>query len=156
MSNIETFQGLIRQVTDFIGAQALDKALEEKLSQQFPYDGEVCQRIVETCRTAAQEGWMCQYEGGGVRYGRVIKPTADLNGFSVDVVDMEDLAGPHHSHPNGEIDLIMPISGDARFDGHSQGWLVYGPETAHSPTVTQGRAMVLYLLPEGKIEFNKN
>ena len=156
MSNIETFQGLIRQVTDFIGTQALDESLQEKLNQQFPYDGEVCQRIVETCKTAAQEGWMCQYEAGGVRYGRVIKPAVDLQGYSVDVVDMADVAGAHHSHPNGEIDLIMPISDDARFDGHSRGWLVYGPNTAHSPTVTQGRAMVLYLLPEGKIEFTKN
>lgn len=156
MSNIETFQGLIRQVTDFIGTQPLDKSLQEKLNQQFPYDGEVCQRIVETCNTGVKEGWMCQYEGGGVRYGRVIKPAAELRNYSVDVVDMEDLAGPHHRHPNGEIDLIMPISGDARFDGQSRGWLVYGPDSAHSPTVTQGRALVLYLLPEGKIEFTKH
>jgi len=155
MSNIETFQGLIRQVTDFIGDQPLDKALQEKLNQQFPFDGETCQRIAQICETGAQDGWMCQYEAGGVRYGRVIKPAADLNNYSVDVVDMEDIAGPHHSHPNGEIDLIMPISDDARFDGHSRGWLVYGPNTAHSPTVTQGRARVLYLLPEGKIEFTR-
>ncbi|HLU19669.1 MAG TPA: DUF4863 family protein [Pusillimonas sp.] len=155
MSNIETFQGLIRQVTDFIGAKALDKSLQDQLNQQFPYEGETCQRIVEICKSAAQQGWMCQYEAGGVRYGRVIKPHADMHGYSVDVVDMEDLAGPHHRHPNGEIDLIMPISQDALFDGHPQGWLVYGPDTAHSPTVTQGRAMVLYLLPEGKIEFTR-
>jgi len=155
MSNIETFQGLVRQVTDFIGAQPLDKDLQQKLNQQFPYDGELCQSIVETCKKAAQDGWMCQYEGGGVRYGRVIKPAAELNNYSVDVVDMEDIAGPHHRHPNGEIDLIMPISDDARFDGHSRGWLVYGPDSAHSPTVTQGRALVLYLLPEGKIEFTR-
>ena len=155
MSNIETFQGLIRQVTDFIGAQALDKSLQENLNQQFPYEGEVCQRIVETCKTAEQEGWMCQYEGGGIRYGRVIKPAAELHNYSVDVVDMQDIAGPHHRHPNGEIDLIMPISDDARFANQPQGWLVYGPDSAHSPTVTQGRALVLYLLPEGKIEFTK-
>src|SRR5690606_353456 len=155
MSNIETFQGLIRQVTDFIGAKALDKSLQDQLNQQFPYEGETCQRIVEICKSAAQQGWMCQYEAGGVRYGRVIKPHAYMHGYSVDVVDMEDLAGPHHRHPNGEIDLIMPISQDALFDGHPQGWLVYGPDTAHSPTVTQGRAMVLYLLPEGKIEFTR-
>ncbi|NYT67762.1 DUF4863 family protein [Pusillimonas noertemannii] len=155
MSNIETFQGLIRQVTDFIGSQSLDKALQEKLNQQFPYNGEACQRIVETCRSGVEEGWMCQYEGGGVRYGRVIKPSAELHGYSVDVVDMNDLAGPHHRHPNGEIDLIMPISPEARFDGQPGGWLVYGPDSAHSPTVTQGRALVLYLLPEGKIEFTR-
>ena len=157
MSNIETFQGLIRQVTDFIGDQPLDKALQQKLNEQFPYDGDVCQRIVETCRTGAQEGWMCQYEAGGLRYGRVIKPAAELHNYSVDVVDMENIAGPHHRHPNGEIDLIMPLptSQDARFDGQPGGWLVYGPDSAHSPTVTQGRALVLYLLPEGKIEFTR-
>jgi hypothetical protein len=33
----------------------------------------------------------------------VFKPDDELQGFSVDVVDMNDCAGPHHSHPNGEI-----------------------------------------------------
>src|SRR5690606_42075302 len=153
MSNIETFQGLIRQVTDFIGAKALDKSLQDKLNHQYPYEGEPVQRIVEICKSAAQQGWMCQYDAGGVRYGRVIKPHADMHGYSVDVGDMEDLAGPHHRHPNGAIDLIMPISQDALFDGQRQGWLVYGPDTAHSPTVTQGLSCGLYLRPEGKIYF---
>ena len=56
-------------------------------------------------------------------------------------------------HPNGEIDLIMPIEGDAAFDGHSAGWLVYAPGSAHEPTVSGGRAYVLYFLPEGAIQF---
>jgi hypothetical protein len=50
-------------------------------------------------------GWLCNREGGGIRYGRIFKPADDLHGFSVDVVDMADIAGPHHTHPNGEIDL---------------------------------------------------
>jgi hypothetical protein len=72
----------------------------------------------------------------------------------VDVVDMDDLAGPHHAHPNGEIDMIMPLTEGARFDGHGAGWLVYGPGSAHRPTVTGGRALVLYLLPGGAIDFS--
>jgi len=32
-------------------------------------------------------------------------------------------------------------------------WMVYGADTAHSPTVSSGRALVLYLLPQGAIEF---
>ncbi|SRR5690606_13182384 len=155
MSNIDAFHSLIKEVTDFIGQRSLDKDLEQQLNQRFPFDGDVCTRIFETCKTAVQDGWMCQYEGGGVRYGRVFKPDAALNGYSVDVVDMHDIAGPHHSHPNGEIDLIMPLTEAAVFDGTPAGWLVYGPETAHSPTVSQGRALVLYLLPEGKIEFTR-
>jgi hypothetical protein len=73
----------------------------------------------------------------------------------VDVVDMTDVAGPHHTHPLGEIDLIMPIDAEARFDGQGAGWLVCPPGSAHPPTVTGGRALVLYLLPEGRIEFTR-
>jgi hypothetical protein len=69
------------------------------------------------------------------------------------VVDMDDCIGPHHRHPNGEIDLVMPLTPDARFDGQGAGWKVYPPDSAHRPTVSQGRALVLYLLPDGRIEF---
>ena len=41
----------------------------------------------------------------------------------------------------------------ALFDGRSRGWCVYPPGSDHRPTVTNGRALVLYLLPEGEIEF---
>ncbi len=72
------------------------------------------------------------------------------------VVDMTDIAGPHHVHPEGEIDLVMPVEGEARFDGRPAGWLVMPPGSAHRPTVSQGRALVLYLLPNGKIDFTKD
>ena len=42
----------------------------------------------------------------------------------------------------------------ATFDHHGAGWLVCPPGTAHSPTVRHGRALVLYLLPDGAIEFS--
>jgi hypothetical protein len=41
-------------------------------------------------------------------------------------------------------------------DGHGGGWCIYPPGSAHSPTVSGGAALVLYLLPEGKIEFTKS
>jgi hypothetical protein len=100
-------------------------------------------------------GWMCEREAGGIKYGRVIKSTPDLRGYSVDVVDMDAIRGPHHRHPNGEIDLVMPLTEEAKFDGRGAGWLVYGPGSAHFPTVTEGRALVLYLLPQGAIEFTR-
>ena len=98
---------------------------------------------------------MCEREGGGIRYGRVFKPEDALHRFSVDVVDMQNIAGPHHTHPQGEIDLIMPLEGEAVFDGHPAGWCVYPPGSAHHPTVAHGRALVLYLLPEGQIQFTR-
>lgn len=153
MSSPEAFQQLIKKVTDTIGGRALDASLEADLNEHFPFGGDTYRLIVAACKQGIDEGWMCKYEGGGIRFGRVIKPTDDLDGYSVDVVDMQDITGPRHRHPNGEIDLIMPLDATAQFDGRPGGWLVYGPDSAHSPTVSQGRALVLYLLPQGKIEF---
>jgi hypothetical protein len=117
------------------------------------------ERLKSSCETGVAEGWLCDREGGGIRYGRIFKPSPELHGFSVDVADMQDIAGPHHAHPLGEIDLIMPMGGntdsDAQFDNRPAGWLVYPPGTAHRPTVSQGRALILYLLPEGRIEFTR-
>ena len=74
---------------------------------------------------------MCNREHAGIKYGRVVKPGPATHGYSVDVVEMDDVAGGHHRHPNGEIDLVMPVDGTPRFDGHGAGWLVYEPGTAH-------------------------
>ena len=154
-ANAETFRALIQRVTDHIGERPLDSALETNLNQAFPPSGEVYAEIVESCRAAIAAGWMCEREAGGIKYGRVIKSAPELHGYSVDVVDMNDVRGPHHRHPNGEIDLVMPLTNEAKFDGRGAGWLVYGPGSAHFPTVTEGRALVLYLLPQGAIEFTR-
>ena len=49
----------------------------------------------------------------------------------------------------------MPIDGAPNFDAFGPGWYVYGPGSHHHPTVTGGDAYVLYLLPEGAIEFTR-
>jgi hypothetical protein len=49
--------------------------------------------------------------------------------------------------------MIMPITGSARFDDMPRGWCVFEPGSDHRPTVTDGQALVLYMLPDGKIEF---
>jgi hypothetical protein len=51
--------------------------------------------------------------------------------------------------------MIMPIDESAQFDGQPRGWLVYPPGSAHKPTVSGGSAYVLYLLPDGAIEFSR-
>jgi Domain of unknown function (DUF4863) len=151
----DRFRELITGITGRIAGKALDERLEAELNQSFPASGPQFGAIFEACRAAIAAGWMCAREAGGIRYGRVIKPDAATGGFSVDVVDMDAVQGPHHRHPQGEIDLIMPLTEHAQFDGRGAGWLVYGPDTAHSPTVSGGRALVLYLLPGGAIEFTK-
>lgn len=151
----QEFEALLRPMAERTRDKALDKALEAELNREFPAEGEAVQAVARACREAIAAGWMCNREAGGIKYGRVVKPVSELAGCSVDVVEMEDVKGPHHRHPNGEIDLIMPVTPDAKFDGHGAGWLVYGPGTAHHPTVTDGKAVVLYLLPGGAIEFTR-
>lgn len=152
----ENFTQLITLVTGKIGTRALDQRLEQDLNDLYPRGSREYQDILRSCQAACAAGWMCNREGGGIKYGRVIKPGPATHGFSVDVVDMPPVAGPHHTHPNGEIDLIMPLESGATFDGRGAGWLVYGPGSAHRPTVTGGRALVLYLLPGGAIEFTRD
>lgn len=152
--SVAEFQALMRTVTEVAAGLPLDQHLEDTLNARFPADGAYFQAITAACHAGIASGDLCKYEGGGVKYGRVIKPTEDLQGYSVDVVDMNDLAGPHHRHPQGEIDMIMPVDSSAKFDGRGAGWLVYGPDSAHAPTVTGGRALVLYLLPNGEIKFS--
>jgi hypothetical protein len=150
---VETFAALIAQVTGRIAGRPLDAALAGELNATLPGDGAEVAAIAEACRNGIAAGWMCNREAAGIRYGRVVKPGPATHGFSVDVVDMNDVAGPRHRHPNGEIDLVMPLSPAARFDGHGAGWVVYRPDSVHRPTVTGGRALVLYLLPQGAIDF---
>jgi Domain of unknown function (DUF4863) len=150
------FQQQIAKVTEQIAGRALDASLDAWLNSEHGVGSTSFRTLQSTCRAGVAEGWLANREGGGIKYGRIFKPSDALHGFSVDVVDMKDIAGPHHTHPNGEIDLIMPVDGDdARFDGRSAGWCVYGPGSAHRPTVSGGRALVLYLLPQGAIEFTK-
>ena len=149
----EELQALLAPVTDFIGGRPLDEALEASLNSSFPPAGETFQAIKAGCLAAIEAGWMCKHEAGGIRYGRVLRPSDGLQGFSVDVVDMENVRGPHHRHPLGEVDMVMPLAGEARFNGKGAGWKVYEADSAHYPVVSDGRALVLYLLPQGEIEF---
>lgn len=150
---LQGLKTLVAQITAEIAGQSLDARLEDRLNAAHGAASATFAALRGACESGVAAGRLCSREGGGIRYGRVFKPGRDLHGFSVDVVDMRDVVGPHHVHPQGEIDLVMPLEGDARFDGRGAGWVVYPPGSAHRPTVTAGRALVLYLLPGGEIRF---
>ena len=124
----------IATLTAELAGRPLDAALDAWLNAEYGPTSASYATLKAACEAGVAAGWLCDREGGGIRYGRIFKPAPDLHGFSVDVVDMKDIAGPHHAHPNGEIDLIMPIEGDATFDGRPAGWLVCPPGSAHWPT----------------------
>jgi hypothetical protein len=150
--NKDEFSALMSEVTRAAKGKAVDAALAKSLNEQFPATGKTVQAIRAACDQAIKDGWMCEREQGGIKFGRVVK---DLDGFSIDVVHMKDVVGPHHRHPNGEIDLVLPLDPSAKFDGYGAGWVVYGADSAHKPTVSDGAALVLYLLPGGAIDFTR-
>lgn len=90
-----------------------------------------------------------------VRWSRVSKAVPESSDFSIDAVDMNG-PGPHHVHPNGEVNWCVALEGDPRFDGRPAGWVVMPPGSGHVPTVSGGRMLIVYLLPGGKIEFTKS
>lgn len=153
--NIERFQKILKPITDFVSGQIVSPDLAEKLNRRFPHDGETFNAIEAACHEAISDGWMCEQGTAGRRFGRVIEPCEETGRLSVDVVDLKNIVGPHHRHPTGEICMIMPVTESALFDGRTRGWCVFKPGSDHRPTVTDGEALVLYMLPEGKIEFTE-
>jgi len=149
----DAFARLMHPVMEAIAGKPVNRALAAGLNQLFPGDGPHILAIEAACHAAIAEGWMCSQGGEGRRFGRVIPASPDTRDLSVDVVDLTEIVGPLHRHPDGEICLVMPVDAGAKFDGKGRGWCVYGPDSAHRPTVKGGRALVLYLLPGGKIEF---
>jgi len=149
------FQELVVPVARFAQGRAVDAALEHELNINFPPESQPFQRIREACHAGIAAGWLCAQGDAKRRFGRIFEAGEATHGFSVDVVDITDLVGNHHRHPTGEIDMIMPVTPEAKFDGRGAGWLVYAAGTGHRPTVNAGRALILYLLPEGKIEWTQ-
>ena len=153
--DLDQFRSLMKPVMAAIAGRAIDQALADDLNQRFAPEGEAFKAIEAACHEAIRDGWMCRQGGEGRRFGRVIEPSPETHDLSVDVVQLRDIVGPHHTHPTGEICMTMPVTPSAKFDGHSAGWCVNEPGSAHHPTVTGGEALVLYLLPGGRIEFTR-
>jgi hypothetical protein len=155
MVSLDLFKNLISDLVSDIQGMPLDSNLQSYLQQNYAADSPAFRAIRRACESGIDEGWICEREAGGIRYGRVLKPSDEWQGYSTDVVMMKNIKGPHHRHPKGEIDMIMPLSAGAEFDGNGEGWCVYPEESAHHPTVTGGESIILYLLPQGSIEFTK-
>jgi hypothetical protein len=114
-----------------------------------PFAGPAVAAVRAAALANVDSEWLLPKANAGIRFGRVAK---DLHGFSVDAVLM-DVPGPKHRHPQGELDLCFATRGEPRFDGKPEGWVVYGRESVHVPTVRGGEMLILYFLPGGAIDF---
>ncbi len=149
----DAFVALVSRIAGAIADRPVDADLATFLNATYPADGDDFAELETLCAAGEAEGWLMGREAGGIKFSRPVKPGGEAGAFSVDVVRMRDVKGPHHIHTTGEIGAIMPIEGAPTFDGMDKGWYVYPPGSDHHPTVTGGDAYVLYFLPDGLIEF---
>ncbi|MDJ0946672.1 MAG: DUF4863 family protein [Kiloniellales bacterium] len=144
---------LLEPVIAEIAGSDWNEALAVRLNARFHPDGDVFRGLEACCDEGIESGWM-GLRGEEVRKGaRVIEPCTETRGMSVDLVQLIDFTGPHHRHPNGEVCAVMTGSPGGRFDGHPRGWAVYAPGSEHWPAGTGGRVRILFLLPNGAIEY---
>lgn len=129
-------------------------AARAELERRYPSDGPDARALRETLLAAVHDGVICDRGHDPVRYSRLAKPEATPHDLSVDFVWMTG-PGIHHRHPRGEVNLCFAVEGEARFDGHPEGWVVFAPDTVHVPTVTDGRMLIVYFLPGGAVEWVK-
>ncbi|MBX3470547.1 MAG: DUF4863 family protein [Planctomycetes bacterium] len=150
-ATLETLQQALDPLARALEGLSLDDpaAARAEIERRLPFDGPLVAAVREAALAGADAGWLLPRQNGPIRFGR---PAKSLHGFTVDAVLMST-PGPQHRHPNGEIDLCFTTRGEARFDGHPQGWVVFGPMSVHIPTVSDGEMLILYFLPGGAIEF---
>ena len=119
-------------------------AAEQSLLKRFPPESEQVHELVGAAISALESGAICDREGEGVRFSRVLKPEADAGGCSVDAVLMADSKGPWHTHVAGEVCLCIPREGEPAFDGRRSTWMVLPVGSRHAPEVTAGTMLILY------------
>jgi len=149
---LDTFLPLLR------AAQGLDLSTaataRAELAKRFDPAGPAARALNQELTALLAAGKVAERGELPVKYGRVAKAGAPTLDFSIDVVHMNG-PGPLHRHPNGEVNYCVALDGQPTFDGHPPGWVVFPPDSRHVPTVAGGTMLIVYLLPQGAIEFVK-
>jgi hypothetical protein len=149
---LETFRPLLEAARGVDLAQPA--AAKAELDRRLDPAGETARALGRELRALLDSGAIANRGELPVRYGRVAKAGPETNGFSIDVVLMNG-AGPRHRHPSGEVNFCVALDGQPTFDGEPAGWVVLPPDSSHVPTVENGTMLIVYLLPDGAIEFSR-
>lgn len=149
---LETFRPLIDAAA---GVNVADPATARaELERRLDPRGETARNLGAGLRTLLDSGKIADRGAPPVRWSRVAKAGPETRDLSIDVVLMTG-AGPRHGHPGGEVNFCLALEGTPRFDGQEPGWVVFPPGSSHVPTVEGGTMLIVYLLPGGQIEFDK-
>jgi hypothetical protein len=145
---------IAHRILCFIGDRPFDAELEFQLNRRFgPHSG-IFEALAKLVKTGVEEGWAAYAPvEGGYNRGRIAEPGPETAGMSVESAMLHNVKGQYHRHTRGEIDLVIPLDDDAKFCDHGAGWVVYPPGSEHFPTVTGGKAIFMFFLPNGEVEY---
>jgi hypothetical protein len=129
-------------------------AARAELERRLPSSGTAAAQLVRDLEALLAAGRIADRGEPPVRWSRVAKAGPETRELSIDVVLMTG-PGPRHRHPAGEVNFCVALDGEPRFDGQEPGWVVFPPGSSHVPTVEGGTMLIVYLLPGGKIEFDR-
>jgi len=147
---LTTFQPLIDAARDLDLSDPT--AAEKTLTERLDPGSETVAALRRELLLLLESGEIAGRGEMPVRWSRVAPASERTGGYSIDVVHMSG-PGPRHRHPRGEIDFCLALEGAPTFDGRNPGWVVLPPDSTHVPTVAGGRMLIVYLLPEGEIDF---
>ncbi len=129
-----------------------DERAPRAVEAAFPFGSVAISALKDRLVQAHEAGLLAERGDWPVKWGRLAKPTPATYGLSIDAVVMTG-PGPGHRHPNGEFSLAFALEGSPRFDGRAEGYVLEGPGSWHIPTVTDGKMLIVYFLPQGSIDF---
>lgn len=144
---------LLEEVICFIGKDELNQELEARLNDVFGHETVLYKEVFRLLLVGMQEGWACYDAIGSEDYRRGPLGVANEgpHDFFLQSACLKNVKGDFHTHPLGEINLILPVDAQAKFCGAGAGWKVFAPQTSHYPTVTGGKCAFVFLLPKGEI-----
>jgi hypothetical protein len=139
---------------------------ESWLNSEYGVDSQLYKELSRLISSGVRDGWAANVEVAGPLYRRsqIALPSEDTFFFGITAVLMDStgsdggvLRGGYHSHPYGEINLIMPLNEGAALAGprgwcHG-GWTAPAPGSGHFPEVKGGGVISLAILPAGRITF---
>jgi Domain of unknown function (DUF4863) len=144
---------------------------EQWLNTKHGVESKLYKDLSRLITLGVKEGWAADLEIAGPRYRRsqLILPGTETFFFSITAVLMDStdnsqanpegsFRGGYHSHPYGEINLVVPLNEGAALAGPNGwcygGWTAPAPGSHHFPEVKGGAVISLAFLPAGRIAFD--
>ena len=157
----------LKEVKDKTAGPDLERWLNATHGPGTPVYDELARLI----RIGIEEGWAANVEIAGPHYrrSRLAEPSAATDYFSITAVYMDSAApnngdmtkvfqGDYHSHPYGELNMVMPMTPGAQLMGplgwRDAGWTAPAPGSHHFPEARGGAVVALFFLPAGRISYD--